>query len=97
MSPFDPSTEPEFPGTTVLNRAGFNVIDAKPEYSAGETFEFKIIESIVKAPTSVKWYFDGEETSQASVVLSPGVHVIEAHLSFADGSASILRQEINVR
>ena len=64
-------------------------------YTAGSDFTLALEESAAQPVSSVSWYFDDEPISGTSVTLSAGEHLIEAHLSLADGSVKIL--ELSLR
>ena len=88
--------------STVLN---YNVI-ANPDngsYSAGSYFTPELEVSQAQPVSSVQWYIDDEPVGEAittspfqgpSVQLSAGQHLIEAHLSFSDGSTKILELSV---
>ena len=59
-------------------------------YSAGSSFELALVESTAQPVSSVSWFLDDEPVSGASVVLTAGSHIIEAHLTLASGSEQVL-------
>lgn len=70
---------------------------ANPEngtYSAGETFEFSLLETESRPVSAVQWYFDDEPVSATSVVLRAGVHTIEAVLTLSTGDTQTVTLEI---
>ena len=66
-------------------------------YHAGDRFSFGLVrpEEVV-APVSVDWYYDDEPAGADSVTLTAGAHVVDAYLTFADGSRQVLTLEIEV-
>lgn len=82
-----------------LAAMGFNSIanpGLKTGYSAGDTFTFKLKESISDTPSSITWYFDGARQNATSVVLTAGSHTVEARLTYPDGGTEVLTLEITV-
>ena len=76
----------------------YNVI-ANPgggHYRAGDRFEFALVESEARPVSSVKWYFDDEPASSASVSLTAGRHCVEAHLTLQNGKNKIVTLELLV-
>ena len=47
------------------------------------------------APSTVAWKFDGQTVRADSVNLTAGSHTVEAHLTYPDGSAEVIRLVIN--
>ena len=67
-------------------------------YRAGDRFTFSLVcPEEVDAPKSVVWYYDDEPAGADSVTLTKGAHTVEAQLTNADGSRSVLTLEINVK
>jgi hypothetical protein len=67
-------------------------------YRAGDRFTFELVSSEnAVAPASVVWYFDDEPAGADSVTLTAGAHTVEAVLTQADGSRSVLTLEIEVK
>ena len=67
-------------------------------YRAGDRFTFSLVcPEGVTAPESVVWYYDDEPAGADSVTLTKGSHTVEAQLTNADGSRSVLTLEINVK
>ena len=67
-------------------------------YRAGDRFTFSLVcPEEVDAPKSVVWYYDDEPAGADSVTLTKGAHTVEAQLTNADGSHSVLTLEINVK
>ena len=67
-------------------------------YRAGDRFTFELVcPDAVNAPKSVVWYYDDEPAGADSVTLTKGAHTVEAHLTNADGSRSVLTLEIEVK
>lgn len=64
-------------------------------YNAGERIPLKLRPS-EQTPKSISWEVDGKATAEESVRLDSGTHTIKAILSFEDGSAQTLIQEISV-
>ena len=66
-------------------------------YRAGDRFPFALRTSDnATDPESVVWYFDDEPVQADSVTLTAGMHVVDAHLTLADGSRQVLTLEIEV-
>lgn len=77
-----------------LFAAGINCI-ANPGqglYAAGSEFALELTDSS-NPPASVKWYFDGAEVS-SKVTLASGEHVVNAVLTYGDGTTETLEQKI---
>lgn len=76
----------------------YNVIDnpGNGVYSAGDLFEFKLVETSASPFSSVAWYFDDEPVSDASVRLKPGRHTVEALLTLSSGDTQTVTLEISV-
>ena len=67
-------------------------------YHAGDRFTFELVRpEEVEAPASVTWYYDDEPAGADSVTLTAGTHVVDAYLTFADGSQQVLTLEIQVQ
>ena len=84
-------------GEPVQAELGFNYI-ANPgngTYKAGERFELSLVRYEDDAPSSVAWKFDGQAVRADSVSLTAGSHTVEAHLTYPDGSAEVIRLVIN--
>ena len=82
--------------STSLN---YNVI-ANPKggaYSVGDIFSLELEESEAQPVSSVQWYFDDEPVNTASVTLTAGTHVVEAHLKLTSGVTKILELSIQVQ
>ena len=63
-------------------------------YSAGSSFALSLIETQAQPVSSVLWYFDDEPVGGPSVTLPAGTHVVEAHLTLANGATRILELTI---
>ena len=76
----------------------YNVIDnpGNGVYTAGERFTFSLVESPVRVPESVVWYYDDEAVQADSVTLTAGQHTVEAHITLASGVTKIVTLEITV-
>lgn len=75
----------------------FPTIADTGSYRAGDRFTFGLVRpEEVEAPVSVAWYYDDEPAGADSVTLTAGMHVVEAYLTFADGSRQVLTLEIKV-
>lgn len=70
-------------------------IKKEASYRDGDPFNFELIPGN-KGISSVAWSFDGTPVSVVSVTLSSGTHTIAASLSFSDGTAETITQEIVV-
>lgn len=68
----------------------------KTLYEAGDRFQFRLRRCEIQ-PTSVKWTMNGKnyQTGEA-ITLSTGSHIVQAVLTFSDGSTQTLVQEIGV-
>lgn len=79
---------------------GFTAIDNprwKEGYSAGDTFTFRLLEAKDATIQSTEWLYDGTKTTNPSVKLSAGKHVVTARIHYHDGSQEELTLELNVR
>ena len=76
----------------------YNVIDnpGNGVYSAGDRFSFQLVESPIRVPESVAWYYDDEPVQADSVTLTSGKHTVEAHLTLSNGKRKIVTLEITV-
>ena len=74
----------------VINNPGNGV------YTAGSSFNLSLTTSAAQPVSSVQWYFDDEPVSGSSVVLTAGTHVVEAHLTLANGETKILELTLQV-
>ena len=84
-------------GEPVQPELGFNHI-ANPgngTYKAGERFDLSLVRYEDDAPSTVAWKFDGQTVRADSVSLTAGTHTVEAHLTYPDGSAEVIRLVIN--
>ncbi|HIZ87506.1 MAG TPA: M6 family metalloprotease domain-containing protein [Candidatus Coprenecus pullistercoris] len=76
---------------------GINAIfKNKDEYSEGDTFPFMLSLSNY-VPISTEWYFDGEKQDQGGVVLTSGIHTVEARLTYEDGTTEKIITKIEVK
>jgi M6 family metalloprotease-like protein len=84
-------------GEPVSAELGFNYIDnpGNGTYKAGSRFTFKLNRYEDDAPASVAWKYDGQTVNADSVSLTAGSHTVEAHLTYPDGSAEVIRLVIN--
>ena len=83
-----------------LSNMGFTAIDNprwKEGYSAGDTFTFRLLEAKDATIQSTEWLYDGTKTTNPSVKLSAGKHVVTARIHYHDGSQEELTLELNVR
>ena len=74
---------------------GFNGI-ANPKagkYAAGDSFEFRIVESAM-VPDSVDWFYDGAEVKGSTMKVTAGEHVVKAVLHFSSGRTETIEQII---
>ena len=80
-------------GEPVSAELGFNYIDnpGNGRYKAGDRFTFKLNRYEDDAPSSVTWKYDGQTVKADSVSLTAGSHTVEAHLTYPDGSAEVIR------
>ena len=85
-------------GEPVSAELGFNHIDNPGNgiYKAGDRFTFKLNRYEDDAPSSVAWKYDGQTVKADSVSLTAGSHTVEAHLTYPDGSAEVIRLVIKV-
>lgn len=84
-------------GEPVEAELGFNYI-ANPgngTYKAGDRFELALVRYEDDAPSTVAWKYDGQTVKADSVSLTAGSHTVEAHLTYPDGSAEVIRLVIN--
>ena len=65
-------------------------------YHSGDSFNLALEEAEARPVSAVLWYFDDEPVSGDAVTLTAGSHVIEAHLTLADGSTQIVTLQITV-
>ena len=89
----------EYAGVEDLSQMGYRYIaPLQGEWRAGDRFEPVLTgqEEEGEAP-SVKWYWDGEQSTEASMVLEEGIHVVEARLSWSDGRTEVIRKTLEVR
>ena len=69
----------------------------KEGYSAGDTFEFRLLEAPGAEVTAVSWQYDGKGTADPSVVLTAGKHTVSAYVKYKDGTEEELTLELDVR
>ena len=81
--------------STVLDLFGFNYIPHNSSYTAGETFNLALVESSVNPPSSVTWTVNGEAAS-GSVVLTKGVCIVKAFLTYESGRQETIEARLNV-
>lgn len=62
-------------------------------WRAGESLTLKVSGGALE-PESITWLYDGEITFDTSIVLSKGVHAIQAILDYGDGNKETLRAVI---
>lgn len=74
------------------------VIDnpGKGSYAAGALFPLNLVTPEGVTPQAVGWYFDDEPVSGTSVMLTSGVHTVEAAVTFSNGERQLLTLEISV-
>lgn len=73
---------------------GYAYIDlGGKNWRAGESLPLKVSGGALP-PISVTWLYDGEITFDTSIVLSKGVHAIQAILDYGDGNKETLRAVI---
>ena len=80
-------------GEPVQPELGFNHI-ANPgngSYRAGDRFDLSLVRYEDDAPSSVSWVYDGNAVQGGSVTLTAGSHTVEAHLTYPDGTAEVIR------
>ena len=65
-------------------------------YTAGSRFSFELVESTVRIPDTVVWYYDDEPVQADSVTLTAGSHTVEAHITLTTGLTKIVTLEIQV-
>lgn len=79
---------------------GFNMIHpgSSLKHKAGEVFALKLVTAATGAPgpSEVRWVYDGSETSDESVVLTSGTHLVQAVLTLYDGKEELLELELEV-
>lgn len=75
---------------------GINAIfKNKTSYSAGDSFPF-LLSLSKNVPTSTEWYFNGEKQTSEAVTLTSGSHLVEAVLTYSDGSVEKISTLIRV-
>jgi len=80
-----------------LTALGYLYIDlGEGKFAAGESLELKLACPEDSVPSSVVWYYDGKEVSEASVGLVQGIHKVKARLTFSDGRKETISAEIKV-
>ena len=87
------------PSEADMDYLGFSYIynPGKGNYNAGDTFALRLIESNVRVPASVSWYFDDEPVSGDSIVLQEtGVHEVKAAVILSSGKSKEIVLKINV-
>ena len=85
-------------GEPVQPELGFNHI-ANPgngSYRAGDRFELALVRYEDDPYTSLSWTFDGQSVQGGSVTLTAGIHTVEAHLVYPDGTSEVIRLVITV-
>ena len=86
-------------GERVEPELGFNHI-ANPgngTYAAGDRFELALVRYEDDPYTSLSWTFDGQAVQGGSVTLAAGAHTVEAHLTYPDGTAEVIRLVITAQ
>lgn len=80
---------------------GFNLIHPGESlnHTAGENFALKLVEAAdgAQIPTAVRWRYDGVETTEETVELTSGRHVVEAVLTLANGREEVLELVLDVQ
>lgn len=77
--------------------AGINCIHKNKEtYSNGDTFEF-LLSLSNNQPVNIIWYFDGQEQTNDSIVLTSGEHTVEAVLTYSDNSTERITTRLKVQ
>lgn len=80
-----------------LDSAGINAIAVADSYTAGSTYNFTLLSSASATPTGIVWKYDGEVQQGAGVTLTAGEHLVEAVLTYKDGTVETLEQWIRVQ
>ena len=86
-------------GEPVQPELGFNHI-ANPgngTYKAGDRFDLALVLYEDDTPSSVSWTFDGQAVQAGPVTLTAGTHAVEAHLTYSDGSAEVIRLAVTAK
>ena len=86
-------------GERVEPELGFNYI-ANPgngSSHAGERFELSLVRYEDDPYSTLSWTFDGQAVQGGSVTLTAGAHTVEAHLTYPDGTAEVIRMVINAQ
>lgn len=74
---------------------GYAFIDlGGKNWRAGESLPLKVSGGGAFEPVSTTWLYDGEITFDSSIVLTKGVHAIQAILDYGDGNRETLRAVI---
>ncbi len=82
---------------TSLADIGFSSIDPGPGiYKAGHRLDLRLREAFSRKPVSVNWFYDGDAVAGTSVLLTTGIHTVEARLSYENGSTEVLEMDIEV-
>jgi len=82
---------------TALSDIGVHSIDpGSGKYRAGDSFKLRLKEAPSRKPASVAWYFDNAPVSDTAVLLTAGIHTVEARLSYESGAGEVLEMEIEV-
>lgn len=79
----------------IFNLSGLNYIAHAPQYSAGDKFELKLVESSVNPLSSVSWTVNGQ-TASGSVTLKAGTTVVQAHLTYSSGRTETVEVRLKV-
>lgn len=80
-----------------LDSAGINAIAVQDSYTVGSTYNFGLLSSASAVPTGVVWKYDGAVQTSGSVTLTFGDHLVEAVLTYKDGTVETLEQWIKVQ
>lgn len=67
----------------------------KTKFNTGDTLDFLLCFSN-NVPTTTEWYMDGQLQDAESTVLTSGTHIIQAVLTYSDGSVETLTTKIEV-
>lgn len=68
----------------------------KTKFNAGDNLELLLSLSNT-VPATTEWYMDGQKQEAESVVLTSGTHILQAVLTYSDGSVETLTTKIEVQ
>lgn len=85
----------EVAASASLAEMGYAYIDlGEKNWKAGEALPLKVSRGTLE-PVGITWLYDGEITFSPEIVLTKGVHAVQAILDYGDGNKESLRAVIN--